>query len=464
MRLLVFFLLAVGLVWIVIMHGFAAYLARVDPEAALRLQAENPTALLSLASSELRLQQTTPSAETDGPATEDEPDEPNGPDEPLSARPGQNGMRGDEALSAPSLSPAAIRARAERALVNDPLSSRALSVLGQVADGAQETKALMEAAVRRSVHERAAAYWMMRRSYEENKLNDALRYADLLLRSRPQAMPYVVPVLGRIAELDEGKHALNALLATNPPWRSSFFGQLPNVVADARTPLGLLSALNGTSVPASAHDIRSYVSFLINHKFYDLAYYVWLQFMPPSQLSHASHLFNGGFETPSSGVPFDWSFSNTGGAFVKIAQPLPDTSGEHAMFLEFGPGRVDFKGVRQMILLAPGRYRFRGRQKLDILSQRGLRWEVRCVDDEIIGQSADFKGTQAEWSAFEFSFSVPRKNCPAQTVHLRFDARSASEQFISGTVWYDDLEIERDTDPQPGITPARSGATNHSEK
>jgi hypothetical protein len=53
-------------------------------------------------------------------------------------------------------------------------------------------------------------------------------------------------------------------------------------------------------------------------------------------------------------------------------------------------------------------------------------------------------GTGASWKDFEFSFTIP-DDCPAQYVSLIFDARSASEQFISGSAWFDDLEIT----PQP---------------
>jgi hypothetical protein len=41
-------------------------------------------------------------------------------------------------------------------------------------------------------------------------------------------------------------------------------------------------------------------------------------------------------------------------------------------------------------------------------------------------------------------FTVPPDDCPAQRVKLVFNARYASERFISGSIWYDQLEIVKE--------------------
>lgn len=462
-RLLILGLLAAALVWVVTTRSLVAYLAGVDPEAALSLQSNNPAALLSLAARELSshqapTEQLESSQESERPPSSEKgqpPTNATGSEEPRSER-----ARPRSAKTRPASD---VRAWTEVALINDPLNARAFSLLGHLSQNDVKTEALMAAAVRRSLHQRAAAYWMMQWSYEKGNFRGALRYADILLRTRPQAIQSVMPVLGKIAELEEGRGELKELLATAPPWRAAFFSHLPMAIQDARTPLNLLLGLSSTSIPPSIADIRSYVSFLIEHKFYDLAYYVWLQFLTPAQLSGAGQPFNGGFEAASSGLPFDWTFAETAGTAVRMMQPKPGVPDQHAMFLEFGPGRVDFRrDVRQMILLAPGQYQFRGRQKLDVASQRGLKWEIRCTDGNAIGASPLAKGTRLKWEQFTFSFSVPEQGCPAQYVQLNFDARSESERFISGTVWYDDLQIEREASTDPGISRPEEAATERS--
>ena len=246
-----------------ITRSYTAYLADVDPEAALRLRSSNPRALLSLATSELRLQQTSSALEQGAAPSEGETGKPSREAQ------GPEATKPDIAPSVAAQSTSNIRRWTERALVNDPLNARAFSVLGQLSEDEAETGAYMKAAVNCSLHQRAAVYWMMRESYEKQNFREALRYADTLLRTRPSSIEYVIPVLGRIAELKEGRGELKKVLATNPPWRSAFFSHLPRAITDARTPLNFLLDLNETSTRPSAADIRDYVSFLIKHKFYD---------------------------------------------------------------------------------------------------------------------------------------------------------------------------------------------------
>jgi hypothetical protein len=52
-------------------------------------------------------------------------------------------------------------------------------------------------------------------------------------------------------------------------------------------------------------------------------------------------------------------------------------------------------------------------------------------------------GIASPWKDFEFAFSVPKADCRAQHVRLVLDARSPSEQFVSGSIWYDELRIVR---------------------
>jgi hypothetical protein len=253
-----------------------------------------------------------------------------------------------------------------------------------------------------------------------------------------------MPTLLQLAENKTASGELKTVLLGNPPWRSQFLAALASKAADARAPLELLLAIKDTRTPPTAGDLQSYVSALIARKNYELAYYAWLQFLPPEQLSSTGFLFNGSFELQPSGLPFDWVFNAGAGVTIDIADRR-DRDGQRALLIEFGHGRVEFGGVLQLTMLAPGTYEFRGKYRGEIVGKRGLVWRIACVGapNALIGESVMAWGASPKWKDIEFSFTVPDSDCRAQQVRLELDARMASEQLVSGSIWYDELRIAR---------------------
>jgi hypothetical protein len=401
LKRVLFAALAAGLVWEVTSRTVAAFLANFAPEQALHIRPQQPNALLNIAQTKL-------------------------------------GASDDQQA----------RRMAEQALLSDPLDARALRILGQIADLSKDEPRswqFMQASVRHSLNESLAVVWLMYRSAERRDYAAAMYYADVLLRTRPQlGSEVVIPVLARIAEDKEAVVAFKEMLSRDPPWRAQFFDALPGSITDARTPLDLLLALKHSPEPPAAAELRSYLNFLIGKKLYALAYYTWLQLLPPDQISGAGFVFNGGFQTVPSGLPFDWLISPGAGATVDI-DTVPDDGGNRALFARFEDGRVDFGRVAQLIMLAPAEYRLEATYKGTLLGQRGLKWRVTCVEGPTttIGESGMIKGVSSAWKTIEFPFTVPDTNCPAQYLHLDLDARMASERFVSGEVWFDNVRILR---------------------
>ena len=279
----------------------------------------------------------------------------------------------------------------------------------------------MKAATQRSLEESLAVFWMMRQSYSEEDYADAMRYADILLRTRPQLSQHVFPMLGRMAENVGASDELKRALAANPPWRAQFFDALPNQVTDARTPLELLLSLSNTTTPSTEAERSSYLNALVQHKLYELAYYSWLQFLPQEQLSKTGRLFNGSFDAAPSGLPFDWVFTRGAGVNLKFAQ-RSDQEGKRALLIEFGPGRVDFSsGLSELVLLPPGDYKLEGKYKADLVSQRGLKWSVTCADaTDPVGVS-----THDEWVGFHVErYRNPLHHSPRRMPRSICEARS----------------------------------------
>jgi hypothetical protein len=255
-------------------------------------------------------------------------------------------------------------------------------------------------------------------------------------------VPYAAPALGQLAETKTGRDVLVKFLATEPPWRNTFLRLIASNVADARTPFEIFMALKDTPAPPQQSELRAYVEFLTGHEFFDLAYFTWLQFLPPEQLANMGFLFNGGFEQALSGFPFDWTIGRGTGVTVDIA-PRLDAQDKRGLLVSFGAGRASFPRVYQWAALPPGDFRFKGLLKGELIARRGLQWSVHCHGGQTIGESEMFLGRRQEWTNFEFAFTVPTTGCAPEIVILTHASRSPSEQMASGAIWFDDLTIVR---------------------
>ena len=225
------------LAWEVITRSLVAYLADTSPDAAYWLRA-TPTVLLNLADDKLNADAATKVVEPVLSYSLEHAKQERSYAKGIQSiekldktTETKSGTEGDaaEADSSDSLSEAdyaQVQRWAERALREDPLNARALRILAQVAQHSSDlgkTEALMQGAVQRSLEESLAVFWMMRQSYSEENYADAMRYADILLRTRPQLSQHVFPMLGRMAENVGASDELKRALAAEPPLACSVF-------------------------------------------------------------------------------------------------------------------------------------------------------------------------------------------------------------------------------------------------
>ena len=441
----------IALAGLVVAKSFVAYLAVAAPQQALRLDASEPIVLIEHAEIAINVDAVKPTPQN-GSGQENSSGKGGPPTRRFAfqtsdARPGTSTTIASQTSLLPPEQNNQLRASIARAVQRDPINARGFRLLGQLAEDAGDgprTARFMEAATRRSLHESLAVYWLLRRSAATRDYTAAIRYADILLRTRSQFIAYVMPVLVNAAETKPAVTVLTRLLATNPPWRSQFFEALPASITDARTPLELFTELRETSSPPKLAEVKGYLEFLLDRSFYDLSYYTWLQLLTPDQLANAGFLFNGSFETGPSKLPFDWVFQGGQGVNIDIAGRA-DEPGHQALRVEFSQGRVEFGGVHQIIMLGPGRYQLKGLTKGQITGRRGVVWRLSCHGSNAgpVGESEMILGLIPPWREFQFSFTIPETDCRAQKLSLLLDARSASEQLVTGDIWFDELRISR---------------------
>lgn len=459
LRMMVYSAFAALLLWQVVSQSLAAYLASVAPQAALWLHPQQPAALVTLA--DRAFNATPQTAVSDTSAADQLPQ----PKRTGAASQGPTGITDSQNLNhafsafeivgqnqsvnrpiAPDNSPA-VRMWAEEAVLNDPLNPGALRILGRLAeaDGDDASAAkFMSAAAHQSLHASGPIYWLLRKNAQAGDDQAAVYFADVLLRTNPEMGSYVVPILAHLAEEKKSNGVVKAALASNPPWRGQFFEALPNDVTDPHTPLDLLVALRTTPAPPTTREVGFYIDMLVAHKLYSLAYYTWLQFLPPEELRRVGLLFNGNFDVAPSGVPFDWQIASGAGVTIDIV-PAPEKSGKRALLIDFQYGRVEYHSVAELVMLGPGTYRFDGEYKGQLAGPRGLKWRIVCAGNgiPILGESPMITGAAPAWRDVTFTFTVPATGCPAQFVRLDLDARMPSEQLVSGSMFFDGLLISR---------------------
>lgn len=447
LRYLVFGALAVALTWAVVAHSLVAALVRIDPSHALLIRSDDPAALEALADRTIaalrRAKTPNPKAARFGfKGSIDPPGVPasrgGSSADDLAAEVDERARRTDD-----------LRAWTSTILAQEPGNARALSLLGQikrVAGDEESAATLLRASARRSLREPEPHAWRIHEAIKEKDWRLAMRHADILMRMHDHSIGPLTPLVAHLAETREAWSAVRDAVMETPPWRKDFLAGMNNAVSDARTPLELLLALKGTTSPPTKDELGTYLGFLVSRRLFDLAYYTWLQFLPPEQLAMVGPLFNGSFEIQPSGFPFDWQLQTKGAAGVFVAR-RPDRPSSRALVVNLAPESAGRSLAGQILRLTPGRYRLTGEVTGEIAGRRGVRWRVACVEQKAsreIGASEMFVGSINGWKTFDVAIEVPETGCAAQTLGLFLDTHLPADRPIAGSIWFDELAIRRD--------------------
>lgn len=327
----------------------------------------------------------------------------------------------------------------------DPLNPVPFRMRAEVTTDRDQKRSLMLESAKRSRRDAPTIIWLFEDDLQNKHYEAALNQADILFRTQPQLQSQLLAILGRLAEDPKGRPALVQWLARDPQWRLGFFQNLNRSITRADTPFKVMQDLQQMGHPPTEKEINQYLSFLLAKKFPGYAYNVWLQTLPADVRSHVGFLINPSFEQDPSGGPFDWTIAKPSNAIGEIV-PLADLGGQRVFHVMLGPGRVRFPQLSQTLSLPPGSYRLEGKIRGSIVGKRGLVWEVRCLNkpNPPLGQSEPLLGQSGTWRLFSVDFQVPEAaDCAAQTLRLFHDARSASEELVTGEAWFDDLSITR---------------------
>ena len=173
---------------------------------------------------------------------------------------------------------------------------------------------------------------------------------------------------------------------------------------------------------------------------FEEAYQDWRATSSPAE-TLVRYPYNGNFEAPLDGLPFNWVFDVISGAEIQITE-APDRGNSHAMRVQFSGARAKTWRVGQLLMLTPGSYDLELAVKASGLrTERGLVWQISCAESRVLlAETNPVTGT-TPWTDLKVKFSVPSSDCNAQWLKLIIPARTASETEIEGEVWFQDFRI-----------------------
>jgi hypothetical protein len=428
----------VGLVlcWLVVVRGLPVALAERWPDLALKLDPRLPQALLSKAE-ELRQSYYKLALASADQAARNSVGEGSSPVTAVK-RSDVERRRAEIRTRLGSILKHVIR--------RDPLNAVAFRMLGEIEPDSRRARAYMMSALARSKREPVAVFWLLNDAMARQDRAAALEYAEVLFRTNPPLRRYAVASFAQLANDSESSKKLAERLRARPWWRDLFFGMLPELARDPRAPLNLMMALKAIGGRLSANETATYLRVLFNRKQYGLAYYVWLNLLPAEKMAKMGLLNNGGFEDESDGAPFNWQFSRPVNATVGLLPAPVRKDGERALHITMGPGRVRFPEVSQYMKLPPGRYLVSGQYRGRIKSSRGLVWRSYCIGADgrarQNGETEAIAGLARQWSDFSFEFAFDEaQGCELVLLRLTHPARTESEHFIDGEIWFDSIKL-----------------------
>lgn len=304
--------------------------------------------------------------------------------------------------------PASAISYAERSVLSDPLSAQAVSILGRSQLYAQQpvdARTTFLVAGQLGWRDAMTQIYWLDQALQTSDYKVAAQRLDALLRQSPDDENRD-RFLAAVAATPEGRSELAERLKLSPVWASLMAGEVKDLPADQVMQRVDLMRRTGKGVwdCASTEPISQR---LINLGMLQEAQSVWRL----NCESTGSLVYDGGFErfdTLKPTAAFDWQLSNRGDADIALTQ---DASNQRKLALEV-TATVTLPIVRQLVVLAPGRYRLTWRTPETPPAQaRSLRVSLACAVD--LGRAAEGVAVPGKADSWAVDFDVDGE-CPAR--------------------------------------------------
>ncbi len=360
----------------------------------------------------------------------------------LATLPNYNRMR----LAEQSLPDDATADDFKSALLQDPLARAALSGLAKIEGKADQTdaaRAAMQRVMELSRRDVDALLWLTDDALKRGDYVTANETLDRLLRTQPNMWAdSTATALRAVADVPEARKSLIQVLATNPSWRYWWIKDF-GANGDPAKLRQLLYDLRDAGSPPTQDELGFYLGRVMRMGDYAQAHLDWTGlFVPPDQIEGLSYVYNGDFNLPISGTPFDWRIAPRSGAKILVRDIQDGQPAAKALTVITFGDRVPFANVWQSLAIPPGLYTLKFSASATNLKTRGgFVWRVFCSAPEwrLIAET-DRISSSMGWTNSELIFEVPQ-GCTGEQIRLDLAARTPAEETVSGEVSFTNLSI-----------------------
>ena len=258
-----------------------------------------------------------------------------------------------------------------------------------------------DAAERRDPRSLPAHFFLADALFRSGDSRRGLEEVGILARLAPNGLASVGPYIAAYARDPRNWPQLRALFRSNPQMETA---SLMALAADASNADAVMALADPDRRGPDAVWLPPLLNSLVTAHQYAKAKAIW------TNVSHArgtaeSLIYDTAFSDPRAPAPFNWSLSSS---TVGLAERQPE-GGLHVIFY----GHDDGVLARQLLLLAPGRYRVTMVASGVAADDRALNWSIRCDTSQ-----RPFSAAPVDVAASRgWSFTVPA-TCEAQWLEL----------------------------------------------
>lgn len=350
--------------------------------------------------------------------------------------------------------PEALKSFIRKGIQFAPLDARLYSLLG-IAEERSGNQAAAEQLYNRALALLPTEIFALTRmsvlDVSQQRTADAAEKLEIIARRWPMRWQSVEHLLPSILSDPQSRAVIVSRFASEKRLRDTLINSLVRQKALLPVAYDVVLEWYNRAVPDLATTINRLTAAFISETRYADAYLLFLLTRGEGADAGADYVYNGGFQLPFSGNPFDWrvrqqpgvSFEmNTG---TEIAAPGIAAGSESSLAIRFLDTPIQFNNVEQLIRLVPGAYDFSVSYSVrDLKAPKPLQIALRCTGNNQILATIPFQQGSIALRSETVRVQVPVQDCALQRISV-FNAPipMSWRNRYSGTLRLNEVGVSR---------------------